>query len=367
MRIIILQGAFFPIPPLAGGAVEKMWFSLGKVFAQKGHTVIHISRQLSGLPDSEILDGVHYLRVKGYNTPTSGVVLKLMDYWYTLQARKLFSIEADIVISNTFWAPILLPKRYRQICMVDVQRMPKGQLRFYQHVVRLRANSTSVAAAIRQEIPATDHNKVIMIPNPLPFATTQSVDVTLKKPIILYAGRIHPEKGIGILIEAFKQVYPHFQLKIVGPWDIAAGGGGLEYVNRLRRQAGNIPIEFTGPIYDENQLNNYYKDASVFVYPSVTEQSEIESTPLEAMAWGCVPIVSSLACFRDFITDGVNGLVFDHCSDEAASQLAGLLLWLHQDDAFRQQLAQQALTVHQSHSAAHIADLFLAEFARIKG
>jgi glycogen synthase len=27
--------------------------------------------------------------------------------------------------------------------------------------------------------------------------------------------------------------------------------------------------------------------------------------PIEAMAYGCAPLVSNLACFRDFIEDGV--------------------------------------------------------------
>ena len=33
---------------------------------------------------------------------------------------------------------------------------------------------------------------------------------------------------------------------------------------------------------------------------------------LEAMSLGCVPIVSSLSCFRDLIVDQQNGYVFNH-------------------------------------------------------
>jgi hypothetical protein len=37
MRITIVQGAFLPVPPVLGGAVEKIWFALGKEFASRGH------------------------------------------------------------------------------------------------------------------------------------------------------------------------------------------------------------------------------------------------------------------------------------------------------------------------------------------
>src|SRR5579862_3380431 len=30
LKITIVQGAFFPVPPLMGGAVEKVWFTLGR-------------------------------------------------------------------------------------------------------------------------------------------------------------------------------------------------------------------------------------------------------------------------------------------------------------------------------------------------
>ena len=44
--------------------------------------------------------------------------------------------------------------------------------------------------------------------------------------------------------------------------------------------------------------------------------------PLEAMANGCVPLVSSLDCFRDYIQDGMNGFVFDHRHGDPIQNLA---------------------------------------------
>ena len=35
MKITIVQGAFLPVPPLMGGAVENIWFALGQDFARR--------------------------------------------------------------------------------------------------------------------------------------------------------------------------------------------------------------------------------------------------------------------------------------------------------------------------------------------
>ena len=65
MKITILQGAFLPVPPLRGGAIEKAWQGLGEAFVQAGHEVTHISRLWGDLPPKETIRGVQHIRVRG--------------------------------------------------------------------------------------------------------------------------------------------------------------------------------------------------------------------------------------------------------------------------------------------------------------
>ena len=169
MRITILQGAFLPVPPLRGGAVEKMWFELGKQFSQQGHRVCHVSRSFPGLPPEELIEGVRHVRVQGSDTHSNGKYLKLLDLLYSLRALRVLP-PADILITNTFWLPILAAGRQHQLglIVVDVQRMPKGQIRFYRRAACLRANSSAVAQAIAAEAPQLA-GLIRTIPNPLPF------------------------------------------------------------------------------------------------------------------------------------------------------------------------------------------------------
>ena len=371
MRITILQGAFLPVPPLRGGAVEKMWFELGKQFSQQGHSVCHVSRRFPGLQPQELIEGVRHLRVKGYDTPANGLQLKLLDLLYSFRALSVLP-PADILITNTFWMPVLAAWSQRRVgqIMVDVARMPKGQMRLYGQAACLRANSRAVQQAIAKEAPRLA-GRIRTIPNPLPFLPPP-LPTAERKPVIFYCGRLHPEKGIELLIQAFAQACARglsgWTLRLVGPADTAAGGGGQACLQALLNapEAAGMPIEWLGPIYDQQQLMSHYQQAAIFVYPSLAEQGETFGlAPLEAMACGAVPIVSNLACFRDFITPGVNGLVFNHRAVDAPGLLATQILELTTNYDQRAAMALAALAVRQSHHPATIAADFVHCFEEL--
>src|SRR5207302_35852 len=140
MRITIVLGAFFPVPPTMGGGVERVWFSLAPEFARRGHEVVMISRKMPDLPREETIDGVKHLRVDGFDTPRSLVWLKFLDLVYSIRTMSILP-SADIIVTNTFWLPILLRHSARGKIYVHVGRYPKGQMRFYGRAARLQASS----------------------------------------------------------------------------------------------------------------------------------------------------------------------------------------------------------------------------------
>ncbi|HAK05977.1 MAG TPA: glycosyltransferase family 1 protein, partial [Spartobacteria bacterium] len=88
-------------------------------------------------------------------------------------------------------------------------------------------------------------------------------------------------------------------------------------------------VEWLGPIFDETELKAQYRSCMIFAYPSLAETGEaFPVAPIEAMANGCVPLVSDLSCFRDYIADGVTGFVFDHRGERAAEALGNRLACL---------------------------------------
>src|SRR5438067_324376 len=147
MKITIVLGAFFPVPPTMGGGVEKMWFVLAEEFAHRGHEVVMISRRTPSLSVEETITGVRHIRVNGFDSPRSGLWLKFLDLIYTIRTIKVLP-KADIVVTNTFWLPIFLRNQKRGKNYVHVARYPKGQMRFYGRVARLQAPSEAIARAI---------------------------------------------------------------------------------------------------------------------------------------------------------------------------------------------------------------------------
>lgn len=375
MRITIVQGAFFPVPPLRGGAIEKAWHALGKEFARRGHQVTHISRTFQGLPEVALIEGVRHLRVSGYDQPQATWLIKILDFFYSLRARAALP-PADILVTNTFWLPLLSRDAKNGAIYVHVGRYPHGQMQLYQSAARLQAVSHSVAEAIKNQTPKMA-DKVVVIPYPVAdemFVQSDSLpSVDQRDRCIIYAGRLHPEKGIGLLIHAFAQLItrgmPGWKLVVAGPWESELGGGGADYFKRLQGHAKTISnhVEFTGMLKDAAQLRAQYRKARLFVYPSLAEHGEsFGLAPLEAMANGCPAMVSHLDCFKDFITDGANGFIFDHRRKDAVQALADRLAEAINDRDRLAAVGEKAAAKAREFTVARVADQLLADFQNVQ-
>jgi glycosyltransferase involved in cell wall biosynthesis len=370
MRIAIIQGAFLPVPAIQGGAVEKIWYQIGQEFAGLGHEVTHISRSHPDLPNNEETKGVNYVRIPGYDTPASLLKLKYLDFLYSFRAVKMIPGDVDVIVTNTFWSPLLFNGNHRKKTYVDVQRVPKGQMKYYVKagVGLLRGCSPAICEAIREEIPETFHSKVSYIPNPIPF-DIKAFPVRREK-VVLFVGRLHPEKGVHVLINAFNKLDPAvrngWKLIIVGPYEYKEGGGGEAYYNELLNLATHSTIEFAGPVYNENELSTYYARASVFCYPA--QQGSGDAAPVaprEAMAYGAVPVVSKLDCFNDFIVDGENGLCYNNEANDQENELMQSLSQLMTDEEYLKRLSKAAKRVSVNYSLSIVAKRFLGDFNKI--
>jgi glycosyltransferase involved in cell wall biosynthesis len=366
VKITIVLGAFLPVPPIMGGAVEKVWFALAPEFARRGHEVVLISRALAQFPREENRETVRHLRVRGFDAPRSLVWLKFLDFVYTIRAMSILP-KADIVVTNTFWLPILLRDQSRGHVYVHATRYPKGQMRFYGRAARLQAPSRAVAQAISKEAPKFA-SKVTVIPNPAPRSTIagEPPPISEREKIMLYVGRVHPEKGVHLLVDAFankaRTVFADWKLMIVGPTQQKFGGGGEAYLASLKRAERNIV--FAGPIFDAAELDRKYRTARLFVYPSLAETGEsFGLAPLEAMAHRCAVLVSNLACFHDFIREGETGFVFDHRTASPATALSQKLENL--DLAALARVADAGYRKAAEYSLERVTDQFLADFKSV--
>jgi glycosyltransferase involved in cell wall biosynthesis len=372
MKITIVTGAFLPVPPIMGGAVEKAWFALAREFASRGHEVVLISRKRPQLPGEEVTDGIRHIRVRGFDTPRSLLWLKFLDLLYSLRALSVLP-ESEVIVTNTFWLPILIWQAKTKI-YVHVGRFPKGQMRFYSRAARLQAPSHAVAEAIKTEAPSFS-SRVAVVPYPLPQTRAENPPLIAQRDkTILFVGRIHPEKGVHLLVEAFtkrtRTLFADWKLMIVGPSEEKFGGGGEEYLGNLRATAHSAEgkVIFRGAVFDPAALENELRSARLFIYPSVAEKGEAFGlAPLEAMAQGCAVLVSNLDCFRDFVCDGETGFVFDQRGANRADALGEKLEQLIVDQALLQHVAEAGYRKSAEYCVERVADQFLADFDLLTG
>lgn len=371
MRINIATGPWFPVPAIEGGAMNRVWHGLAEVFAAKGHQVTIISRSHPEQPTQEVINGVNYIRKGGLPQSTNIKLDLLKDFYYAL--RTFPDLPAgDILVINDFWLPVfaLLRKQVGKI-VINANRFPKGQYWLYQKSDRIAAASQIIQETISQQCPSIT-NRIKVIPNPIGtdiFSPANLFCSSKSEKTILYVGRIHPEKGVHLLIEAFSLLsleFPQVKLKIVGPVKEDQGGGGEIYFNSLQAKAFGLLIEFSPPIFDTNQLAQAYREADLFCYPSLAEQGEaLPIAPLEAMASGLVPIVSDLACFKDFIEQGKTGYFFNHRSSDSAANLANtfkvaLINW---EQTLK--IADNCLQKAMDFNYTQIAKIYLADFVEL--
>ncbi len=375
MRITICTGPTFAVPPLRGGAVQRVWCGLAPEFVRRGHSVTVFARAHPEQPQEEELDGVVYRRWGGYAQSTSIRKDLLRCLFYAVRAACRVP-PADVVVTNDFWMPAVLPLLQPQAGRVAacIQRFPKGQFALYRKCAAILPVSQSVASAICEQTPS-GAAKVSVVPNCVDsaFLAPSPAERGCEGPArLLFVGRLHPEKGLGLLVTALRSLNEscpgEWRASLVGPWQESEGGGGAAYLADLRRSLSGLPVQIEPPVFQPSALARVYDSSDIFVYPSVAETGEaMPLAPLEAMARGVVPVVSDLGAFSQYLENGRNGVVFNHRGHDAGERLASALQTLIKDAGLRGGLAAAGRRTAEGFSPAAIAVQYLDVFQRLVG
>jgi len=369
MHIVIATGPIHAFPPPGAAGAQKVFLTLAREFVKKGHQVTAFARVWPGQVAEESFEGMRILRADGYNQGTNIWLELVKDFAYALRVRSR-TPSGDILITNDFWLPAVL-KKYRRNgtkLVVAAHRFPKGQYWLYRHADAFVAVSAPVADAIRRQEPSVA-GRVHTINNPLDSSLLRPVHRADSSSITIGSlGRIHPEKGVHLLLRAFAKVCGNkmpVRLKIAGPWEKRDGGGGERYWEEIRRLAEGLPVEILGPLRND-EIADFYNSLDVYCLPSLADFGEaMPLAPLEAMACGAVPIVSDIAAFREYIDPDRNGVVFDHRAENAPDLLAAAMEQVALDPTRRSAMALAARETSTRFSPPAIADKYLQLFEKV--
>lgn len=129
---------------------------------------------------------------------------------------------------------------------------------------------------------------VAVIPNGIDIGALPKSPQPGQTRTVLSLGRIHPKKGLELLLRAWKTVEPirpEWRLRIIGP----AEGGHDVRLTRLAVELGLARVAIEGAVYGAHKARAY-RDAALFVLPTLNENFGL--TVAEALAAG-VPVVAT--------------------------------------------------------------------------
>lgn len=170
------------------------------------------------------------------------------------------------------------------------------------------------------------------LPQPLERIRLQTeLDLPSDSVVILYVGRLHPEKGLAELGRAFARVAardPRVRLVLVGPDE-----GGWELLDE-----GVAPVRSrVHPVGRQPDPQRYMAAADVFCLPSYREGFGM--TLVEAAAAGLPAVATRIYGITDAVVDGYTGLLVP---PRDATALATALERLVRDDGLRRRLGRAA-------------------------
>ncbi|WGL53310.1 glycosyltransferase [Nocardioides sp. BP30] len=142
----------------------------------------------------------------------------------------------------------------------------------------------------------------------------------LREHRVAYAGRLDAAKGIALLLagwEAFRAAAPASPMRL-----IIVGDGPLGA--EVRAWAASRPeVDVVGAL-SRDDTRGVLASSLAAVVPSAWEEA-FGLTAVEAMAAGTVPILAAHGSFPELVTDGVDGVLFEHGSAPAlAAALAAI-------------------------------------------
>jgi len=167
-----------------------------------------------------------------------------------------------------------------------------------------------------------------------------------KKNIVMYAGRITPEKNLDVLVKAIpfvtKEVESHF---------LFVGSGG-EYKHNLESLANELNVSkyttFTD-FLDWKDYPNIYTIADVFALPAESELQSIVT--LEAVASGLPVVVVDKGALPELASSG-NGFVFEPRNNK---EMAEKIVKILSNEKLKKQMGKKSLELVEKHSLQSVA------------
>lgn len=319
-KIIFTVTPIFSIPPRGAAAVETWMYEVAQRTSIPNRIVCIRNEGYADF--SQVNENCSIHRV-GF----SRIYKRLFQKWTRLDplpySKRILKIAKDfpvtdhsvIVVHNSM-------KLYRQIR----QRAPQAKVALHmhnafepkgiEHDVKMIVPSLFLKNYYHSFLPEAD---IEIVPNGIDLKRYQSDSVPISEPkitilpdekVIFYAGRIVPDKGVLLLLQAFEQLiatHKNLKLIVVGDYNEVSKTDGGAYQREVRAVAERLADRciMTGSL-PPDQMHRYYPLGDLVVIPSQF-QEPFCMVAIEAMGAGKPVLVSTRGGMVEFVKENDTG------------------------------------------------------------
>lgn len=340
MKIALICTEKLPVPAVSGGAIQAYIDGILPYLSQYHHITVFCTA-FKNLPPFEKRRNVRYIRIS--HTCAGDYIRKIKSHldknfdliyifnrplWVLSLSESFPKLNYSLSLHNEMFHPDRITKSEALECI--------GKLKFITAVSRYIASGVSdiipQAGKKISVVYSGAETDLFCQPDSEGYRLEknrlkESIGLADKK-IVLYVGRLIPDKGIHVLIEAMKQVMEERDdaaLVVVGSSHLGENGSDA-YVKSIRHLSEELKGKalLTG-FLPPSEITAYYRMADLFVCPSQWEEP-LARVLYEAMAAGLPVITTNRGGNAEVIKNSINGIVLDDY--KSGQSLANAILFL---------------------------------------
>jgi glycosyltransferase involved in cell wall biosynthesis len=371
LRVVLAPSAYYPHV----GGIEELTRQLALSLRARGHEVaVLTNRWPEGVLRSEVIDGIAVTRLRfplpaGRPAPAARFLGGLPPAALEL-VRHVRRWRPDVVHVIGAGPQCVYLAAFRRLLGSRLAFTAQGELTFDAHGAFER--SAALRAGLRQALRNADvvtacsefvmHGLAefgeirapsLVIPNGVqPSDFVGATPATEPGPYVLGVGRLVPQKGFDVLMEALAS-------DELAELNLVLAGEGFER-DRLQARARELGIDsrvrFAGAV-DRSRVAELLRGAHLFAFPSRGEPFGIAL--LEAMAAGAPSVATAAGGVPEFARDGENALLVEPGDPKA---LAAAIARLAFDAQLRYRVITGGIATAKAHAwgriAAHYEEIY---------
>jgi glycogen synthase len=268
----------------------------------------------------------------------------LTGFGYAVHAARR-GVSAPLILNPQGMEETITPNALKRAAYLPFRQMTRHAARAAAAVVA----TDRVLLDTVERVFGTPRSRIVVIPNAIDVNECRShVDVEKQRrirdrldaadasPLIVTVGRLVPNKGLDIGLEALARVAAN----LPPSWRyVMVGDGPLrdELARVVARVGLGDHVRLAGNL-DDSEMHNLVAVADLFLNPTLYEGSSLVT--LEAMSHGCAIVASRAGGIPDKIEEGVTGWLAE--PGDVGSLADGILRWWRAGEETRSRIRRAA-------------------------